>query len=65
MLVTVPAVTVHEIDIPDSEPQELTLAVAPTTFCELAAVPLATALLGTASKAPTATLSAGGRRISA
>ena len=55
MLVTTLAVEVHDIVMPDSDPHELTLALAPTTLVEFAVVPSAIAPLGTLrTSAPTA-----------
>jgi hypothetical protein len=63
ILVTTPAVAVQEMVIPESEPHELTVALAPTTFFDVAVVLLATALPGTASTSPTANANAGARRM--
>ena len=56
-------VTVQAMPMPLSVPHELTEALAPATFFDVAVVPLAAALLGTASNPPTITARTGLKRI--
>ena len=61
--VTMPSTTVQEIVMPLSDPQELTVALALTTFFDVAVVLPAMALLGTAKMAAVTAASAGLRRM--
>jgi hypothetical protein len=62
MLVTTLAVTVHEIDMPESEPHDVTVALAPTTVAVLAVAPAANAVLGMTSITAPAMASTESRR---
>lgn len=62
MLVTTLAVTVQEIEMPDNEPHDETLALAPTTFVVFAVAPAATAMPGVAIAAAMTDASAVSRR---
>ena len=63
MLVTTFAVTVHEIEMPDKVPHEVTLAVPLTTFFVVGVVPAASALPPTPRTSAAAVANAETRRI--
>ena len=63
MLVTTFAVTVHEIEMPDKVPHDVTLALAPTTFLVFAVALAAVAMPGVANVAAMTNASAGSRRV--